>query len=108
MRADLVWWHTFAPVWNGTFPILPPSPGPDTGPSLSTDSSRWGMGPVWGGAWWSTSWPAAVDSVAHPSMTLLEFLPVLVAAVVWDRHWRGQRVVLWSDNMGVVGSWRRG
>ena len=41
-------------------------------------------------------------------MTLLEYLPALVAAVIWDRYWRGLRVLMWSDNMGVVDSWRRG
>ena len=108
VRADLSWWATFAPRWNGTFPILPASPGTDVGPTLFTDSSRWGMGAVWGGAWWNARWPDTSAHESHPSMTLLEYLPVLVAAVIWDRHWRGQRVLLWSDNMGVVGSWRRG
>lgn len=108
VRADLLWWAVFAPRWNGSFPILPPVPATEEGPTLSTDSSRRGMGAVWGTEWWAAEWPGPVADEEHPSMTLLEILPVLVAAVAWDRHWRGATVVLYSDNMGVVGSWGRG
>ena len=107
VRADLRWWAVFAPLWNGRFPILPPVPGPHAGPTLATDSSRHGMGAVLGGAWWMAEWPG-VGLDENPSMTLAEFLPVLVAAVTWDHHWRGERVLIFSDNMGVVGAWGRG
>ena len=105
VRADMVWWAEFAPRWNGTFPILPPAPPCDAGATLSTNSSRRGMGAVWGGRWWAAEWPAAIVADEQPSMTLLEILPILIAAVVWDDHWRGTRVTLYSDNMGVVGAW---
>ena len=108
VRADMTWWAVFAPRWNGTFPILPPSPGDGVGPTLSADSSRVGMGAVWEGEWWAAEWPPSVAAEAHPSMTLLEILPVLVAAVAWDSSWRGKNVIMYSDNMGVVGSWGRG
>ena len=41
-------------------------------------------------------------------MTYLEIVPVLLACIVWGRLWGGQRVVVYSDNMGVVGCWSRG
>ena len=63
---------------------------------------------VWGSQWWAAEWPESMAGEDHPSMTLPEMLPVLVAAVTWDGNWRGSTVVLYSDNMGVVGSWGRG
>ena len=41
-------------------------------------------------------------------MTFLELIPVLVACLVWGDGWQGQRILVWSDNMGVVGSVARG
>ena len=47
-------------------------------------------------------------TIDDPSMTLLELIPVLVAAVAWDCRWSGRRVLILCDNMGVVGAWGRG
>ena len=59
-RADPTWRAVLAPRWNGTFPILQPAPGEGAGSTLSTDSSRRGMGAVFGTAWWAAEWPPAV------------------------------------------------
>ena len=108
VRADLRWWTVFAPQWNGTFPILAPALPRGAGPILRTDSSRFGMGAVWGGHWWAAEWPVAVAADVCPSMTLLELLPILIAAVTWDGAWAGARLIIETDNMGVVGVWGRG
>ena len=41
-------------------------------------------------------------------MTYLELVTLLVACLVWGDHWRGQRVQVMCDNMGVVGCVSRG
>ena len=85
-----------------TFPILPPS---EAGLILNTDSCRRGMGAVSGGPpSGRRRWRQALD----PSMTLLELVPVLVAAMTWDQLWRGARVIVLCDNMEVVGAWGGG
>ena len=41
-------------------------------------------------------------------MTFIERIPVLIACLVWGYGWRGNRILVWSDNTGVVGSVARG
>ena len=83
---------------DGTLPV-PPTAAVLT---LSTDSSRHGMGAVWDAKWWAAKWPEAVTADGDPSMTLLELLPILISAVIWDQRWSGTRVVVWY--MSVVGA----
>ena len=41
-------------------------------------------------------------------MTWLEIIPLLVSCLLWGDLWSGQRIRVFSDNMGVVGCVRRG
>ena len=107
-RADMRWWAAFLPSWNGTAPLMDPR-GADGGqPAFHTDSARSGMGAWSGSRWWAVSWPPGFVDAAAPSMTYLEMIPLLVACLVWGPSWRGCRVLVRSDNMGVVGSVARG
>ena len=107
-RADMRWWAAFLPTWNGTSPLLDPR-GADGGqPVFFTDSARYGMGAWCADRWWAVRWPAGFVGDAAPSMTFLELIPLLVACVVWGDDWRGRRVLVRSDNMGVVGCVARG
>ena len=108
VRADLRWWATFLPRWNGVFPLLPPPSMNDKCMVLHTDSSRRGMGAWHGDEWWMMEWPHELQCDVAPSMTWLELIPVMVACLVWGEGWGGRRVLIRSDNMGVVGVWGRG
>ena len=108
VRADLRWWDTFLPLWNGTFPLVPPPGEQYAHIVLNTDSSRWGMGAWCGSEWWMSEWPEQIQQDVTPSMTWLELVPVMIACLVWGGGWAGQRVRIFSDNMGVVGVWGRG
>ena len=46
--------------------------------------------------------------VVTRSMTWLEMIPVVAAVLTWGQQWRGQRVRLYCDNMGVIAIWHRG
>ena len=106
-RADLRWWAEYLPRWSGTFPLIHPDDrAVDT--VFHTDSSRWGTGACFGDRWWYIPWPAAITQDPSPSMTWLELIPLLVSVVVWGALWEGQRVRVFSDNMGVVGCVSRG
>ena len=63
---------------------------------------------VGSGAWWAAPWPPGFLPGPAPSMTYLELVPLLVACLVWGDHWRGRRVRVICDNMGVVGCVSRG
>ena len=66
------------------------------------------MGAWFGRHWWAVRWPPGFVADAAPSMTYLELVPLLVACEVWGADWQGRRVLVWSDNMGVVGCVARG
>ena len=107
-RADMQWWTAFLPTWNGTAPLLDPR-GADSGqPVFYTDSARSGMGAWCEDRWWAVHWPPGFVDSAAPSMTYLELIPLLVACLVWGGAWRGRRILVRSDNMGVVGCVARG
>lgn len=106
-RADLLWWHRFLPQWNGLFPLVNIDVPATLASAVFTDSSRVGMGAWFYRHWWAQPWPTdAVEGA--PCMTFLEMLPVFVACLIWSESWRGHWVIVYSDNMGVVGSLRRG
>ena len=106
-RADLRWWAEYLPRWSGTFPLLHPD-DQDTDVLFYTDSSRRGTGACYGRRWWLFPWPVTLDMSTAPSMTWLELVPHLVSCLVWRDLWRGKRVRVLSDNMGVVGCVSRG
>ena len=66
------------------------------------------MGAWSGTRWWAALWPDGFLPGTAPSMTYLELVPLLVACLVWGDHWRGRRVRVMCDNMGVVGCVSRG
>ncbi|KAF0295209.1 hypothetical protein FJT64_007215 [Amphibalanus amphitrite] len=106
-RADLRWWAEYLPRWSGTFPLLHPDDRA-TDAVFHTDSSRWGTGACFGDRWWYAAWPEDITRITTPSMTWLELIPLLVCVVMWGDLWAGQRVRIFSDNMGVVGCVSRG
>ena len=107
LRRDLQWWLVFLPRWNGTFPLIPPRrQEPDL--TVFTDSSGRAGAAVQNDRWVALTWPPDATAAAACSMTWLEMLPVLAAMLVWSGEWRGRRVRLYCDNMGVIAIWRRG
>ena len=106
-RADLQWWAAYLPRWSGTFPLLNPD-DQATDTVCFTDSSRWCTGACCGTRWWYFPWPETLVQGAAPSMTWLELIPLLVSCLLWGDLWGGQRIRVYSDNMGVVGCVTRG
>ena len=97
-RADLAWWTCFLREWNGSSYLPPPPLLPEF--SMASDASgRWGCG-----AWFRSSWiqlPWHGDTFALP-IAVKEFLPILIAGVLWGRIWDGHRVRCLCDNQTVV------
>ena len=86
-RADLCWWQTFLPAWNGVF-VLPPQSEPSV--CFASDASgQWGCGGRWD-AQWSNN-----DSPHY-------FLRVGSSTAVWGLMWQGRTVLCWCDNQAAV------
>ncbi len=87
----------FMEDWNGI--SLMPSATPKVVPLESDASGSWGCGAHWGPQWFQWKWEGpAVEWQIAPK----ELLPILIAMVIWGRHWAGKRVECQCDNMAVV------
>lgn len=96
-RADLAWWRTFVAGWNGIG--LVPSKPDLSGPEFASDASgTWGCGAWWNQKWFQLPWD---EQAAELSIVVKEMLPIVIAAAVWGREWRGH-IVCHCDNQAVV------
>ena len=95
-RADIVWWHTFVREWNGISIIAPTEP---THFIYSDASGSWGCGAYWLNHWFQIEWES---SWASMHIAAKELVPIVVAAAIWGRHWRGSRIRCYCDNSAVV------
>jgi hypothetical protein len=110
-REDISVWLELMTVWNG-IAIMEEEEVTSPGTlKLFTDSSS----SVGFGAYWQDRVEFVADSwLNHPlpvsttAMSYLELYPVVVSAVVWGHHWRGKRIVLFSDNEGTVAILQKG
>ena len=84
-RSDLAWWYTFLESWNGVSILqVLHRQSPDT--ALWSDASgSWGCAAVWGPAWSQYQWN---ERVKGSSIAVMEFLPIIMAAVVWGEYWK--------------------
>lgn len=99
-RADIAWWKSFLPLWNGY--------------SLTTHdklayyvtsdaSGSWGCGAINNAnkQWFQVEWPQEwLDS----NIVIKEMLPIVIGAAIWGQSWKGRRVHFVVDNMAVVSS----
>ena len=108
LHRDLGWWNEYLPLWNGTFPLIPPSADRVYSADVFTDSSEWGGAAYHGSSWFVLPWPGTLLRTTGAAMTWLEMIPVVAALLVWGPRWHGRRVRLHCDNMGVIAVWRRG
>ena len=99
-RADIEWWCTFLRTWNGTAMLRPHRlSNPDL--ELWSDASgSWGCGAYWQGLWFQVRWEGL--TIACESISAKELFPIVVAALVWGREWRGLTVQANCDNSAVV------
>lgn len=103
-RADLAWWCSFAPSWNG-ISMLPPA---SLSITVTSDASGgWGCGAFVSPSfrWVQVEWPA---SWASQNIAVKELFPVVIATLLWGREWRGSHVRFQSDNKAVVAALNAG
>ena len=98
-RGDLLWWHLFASKWNG-ISLLWDLGKKDPDISMVSDASgSWGCGAFWSPHWFQLQWD---DRLQTLSITVKELIPIVVAAAVFGRQWKGKIVLFQVDNLAVV------
>ena len=101
IRADIEWWHAFLGTWNGVSllrGVRASSPDVDV---WSDASGSWGCGAFWRSLWLQVPWVTG-QPIAEASIAAKEFLPILLAGLVWGEMWRGCTVRCNCDNQAVV------
>ncbi|CAG2240598.1 unnamed protein product [Mytilus edulis] len=72
---------------------------------LYTDAaSTLGFGGYFKGHWFCSSWPPELQNIldSDMSMAFRELYPIVVAAVLWGKHWTRKRIVFHCDNESTV------
>ena len=65
----------------------------------SDAAGDWGCGAIHGQAWCQLQWPEGTERF---HISFKELVPILMASLVWDRGWKGQKVMSYCDNEAVV------
>lgn len=98
-RADIMWWHIFASHWNGVSMLWDLHGLPPNVKVLSDASGRWGCGALAMPNWLALAWPPELQDA---SIQVKELIPVVLAAALYGREWRGKVVQFVVDNLAVV------
>ncbi|TFY57507.1 hypothetical protein EVJ58_g6982 [Rhodofomes roseus] len=97
-RADLTWWRTFVPAWNGIRAIVPSRPVIH----VYTDASGTkGIGGVFGMHWFASRVPRRFRGTKR-DIQFKELYAVVQAALRWGEDWRQCHVVFHIDNEVIV------
>jgi hypothetical protein len=101
----------------------PDAPPPPWAENIYTDAAGGtleaigrGCGGVWGAKWFYLQWSRPICSGSHSvegkkvarKLAALELVGPLVAVCSWFNDLRGKHVVIWVDNAGSVGVWKKG
>ena len=98
-RSDLMWWHTFLKDWNGISLLASLGKATPTVAITSDASGSWGCGAFCGTHWFQLQWPQTAKT--H-SIAVLEFIPIIIAGMVWGSEWENCQVRARCDNQAVV------
>ena len=78
------------------WPVLRETP---TVTVVSDASGTWGCGAYWGNHWFQLQWPS---SIQQTSIQVKEFIPLIVATVLFGHQWANQVVQFQVDNQVMV------
>ena len=66
---------------------------------VSDGSGNWGCGAYWTSSWFQIKWTPRLQPC---SIQVKELIPVVVAAALYGKEWKGKVVEFVIDNMAVV------
>ena len=97
---DLDWWDYLLNDWNGKSFFLMGSWTPLPNFEISSDAaSGIGCGAIFENSWFALRWPELPEL---PDITILELVPIVLAACFWGTFWSQQTILFQYDNMAVV------
>ena len=104
-RADLRWWNSFLPSWNGISMFIAPEWKDADSFQLYTDASgSFGFGAYLDGAWFRGDWQPH-QQLLKRSIQWQELFAIVAAALTWGHFLTGQRIRFHCDNLPIVQAW---
>ena len=104
-RADLRWWNSFLPSWNGISMFVAPEWKDADSFQLYTDASgSFGFGAYLDGAWFRGDWQPH-QQLLKRSIQWQELFAIVAAALTWGHFLTGQRIRFHCDNLPIVQAW---
>ena len=95
-KDDLQWWNHLLVGWNGrSFFLMDKWALPA---DFEIPSSN-GCAAILCDSWFALRWP---DELNLPHISILELVPIVLAASVWGMFWQGKRLIFKCDNSSVV------
>ena len=106
-RADIQWWSTFLPQWNGISYFLDSDITQASALNLYTDASgTHGYGAYYQGAWFRGNWAPQQRGSAGTTIQWQELFAIVAAALTWGHQWQGKRILFHCDNQAIVWAWK--
>ena len=104
-RADLRWWNSFLPSWNGISMFIAPEWKDADSFQLYTDASgSFGFGTYLDGAWFRGDWQPH-QQLPKRSIQWQELFAIMAAALTWGHFLAGQRIRFHCNNLPIVQAW---
>ena len=105
-QADILWWKTFLPSWNGTALFVDRTATAAIDLEIYTDASgTHGCGAYYRGAWFHYGWQPTQQLSRHISIQWQELFAILAAALTWGHHWQQKKILFYCDNLPIVQAW---
>jgi hypothetical protein len=107
-RADLHWWQTFIPEWNG-INIIPSLPVSSDSISLFSDASSVGLSATFGSRWLYSDWSkVSWVSPENTHINTREIFAIWAAVRTWGHSWANSQLLIFTDNEATVNVWKTG
>jgi hypothetical protein len=104
--ADIEWWKTFLPTWNGRSLFIDTSTTMATDLQLYTDASgKLGCGAYYQGEWFHYSWQPHQQLSKATFIQWQELFAIVAAALTWGHRWSTRRICFYCDNLPIVQAW---
>ena len=104
--ADINWWKTFLPTWNGRAFFIDPLGVTAHDLDLYTDASgSLGCGAYYQGQWFHHQWQPHQQLSKTISIQWQELFAIVAAALTWGHLWSRLKIRFFCDNLPIVQAW---
>ena len=101
-KADLDWWLSYLPSWNGVSAFSDEQWLDSEVIQLYTDASDKGIGCVFGNEWFLVEFSGRLNKFAKYNIAWRELYAVVKAAATWGHYLTGRKIIFMCDNEAIV------